>query len=366
MTKKPLWTGGLVLALAASSLTCAPTSQGEDPRRKLLQSWGENVVLPLYRDFETATVVLDTRAGELCAGASPASLAAAQDAWWAARAPWKAAEVFAFGPYKDEPLRLGPKIDFWPGRPESVEMILYGTAPITAASIETAGAAAKGLPAIEYLLYEPGADLVGQFSTFPRRCEYLRALTADLVKRATEMREAWDPAHGNYLGELVEAGRGSTSYSTLQMALGEVVNRMGFTVENIRAEKLGKPLGTTSGGSPQPDKAESRWSGRSLEDIRDNLRGIEQLYFVGETEEQPGLDFYLRERGSFGATMRARLDGAHAALNAIDVPLTQAVVDQPDRVQAAIDRLGELQRFIQVDVIDALGLTVGFNDNDND
>jgi len=142
---------------------------------------------------------------------------------------------------------------------------------------------------------------------------------------------------------------------------------MAFTVENIRAEKLGTPLGALTGGSPQPGKAESQFSGRSVEDIRDNLRGIEQLYDGNEAEEQIGADFYLRECGHpFGETMRARLDGAYAALAAIDVPLTQAIVDQPDRVQAAMDRLGELQRFIQVDIINALALTVGFNDNDGD
>ena len=151
------------------------------------------------------------------------------------------------------------------------------------------------------------------------------------------------------------------------MALSEVVNRMGFTIEIIRADKLGVPLGTTSGGTPQPDKAESQSSGRSLEDLRDNLRGLERLYYGDEPTGQIGLDFYLRFRGhEFGALMRAELDASQAALDAIPGPLTTAITAAPASVNQAIETLGALQRFIQVDVINALALTLGFNDNDGD
>jgi predicted lipoprotein len=42
------------------------------------------------------------------------------------------------------------------------------------------------------------------------------------------------------------------------------------------------------------------------------------------------------------------------------------VVTEPDRVSDAIESLGALQRFIQIDVANALSLAVGFNDNDGD
>jgi predicted lipoprotein len=339
----------------------------DDTRRRLLRSWGERVLLPLYRDFEARAATLDTRARALCSAPTTLTLTDAQQAWWEARAPWKQAEVFAFGPYKDPPQRLGPQIDFWPVRPLTIEGLLAGTDPFTPDVVDTLGTAAKGLPAIEYLLYQPGIDLVAEFSGTPRRCEYLLALTGDLIRRARELREAWDPARGNYLAQLVNAGRGGTVYETLQMALGEVVNRMGFTVEDIRADKLGTPLGTTSGGTPQPDKAESQLSGRSLEDLRDNLRGLERLYYGDEPAGQIGLDFYLRFRGhQFGAQMRAQLDASLAALDAIPGPLTTALTAAPASVSQAIETLGALQRFIQVDVINALALTLGFNDNDGD
>ena len=353
-------------AMTHGALSCRPV-EIEDNRRLLLASWGDHVILPLYRDFETAAGTLDDAARSLCASPSTQSLEAAQTAWRGARAPWKQAEVFAFGPYKDEPLRLGPKVDFWPVRIDSITEVLDGTDVLTPEFVATLGAAQSGLPVIEYLLYQPGSDLVAEFTSNPRRCDYLLGLTADLLGHAGEMVAAWDPARGDYLAELLEAGRGSTTYSSLSMAVGEIASRMAFTVENIRADKLGRPAGTSSGGSPQPDKAESQPSGRSLDDIRNNLQTIEILYHGDEASGQLGLDFYLKKRGyHFAARMHDRLAAARLAVDAIPPPLTEAVVTSPATVLAAIDELGNLQRLIQVDIINALSLTVGFNDNDGD
>jgi hypothetical protein len=377
--KTPLTVILLIAGIALGS--CGPREIA-DRRRMVLESWGTTVLLPLQREFEARAAALSEAAHHLCQQPDAARLEAARAAWWAARAPWKQMEVFAFGPYKDEPLRLGPKIDFWPARRETVEAILAGDQPLTAAAVQRLGAPARGLPAIEVLLHAGDDLLLERFHAEARRCPYLVALTEDLAARATELREAWDPDHGNFLGELTEAGRGSASFDTLHLALGEVVNRMAFTVENIRADKLGRPLGSEAGTEPRPDSVESRFSGRSLEDIRDNLRGIERLYFGapaagaaapadrrpgGATDEAIGLDFYLRARGrNFAPRMRARLDAAYAAIDAIDMPLVQALAAQPILVQDAMDRLTELQRLIQVDIINALSLTASFNDNDGD
>jgi predicted lipoprotein len=351
------------LALVALMLTasCTPT----DLRRKVLRSWGEDLLLPLYAQFDARLGELAVRIEALCSTPTEETLALAREGWWNARAPWKQAEVFAFGPFSEEPLRLGPKIDFWPARPENADEVLAGSDPITA---ETFGAASKGLPIVEYLLYAPSGDVAEAFAPGSRRCAYLASLVVDLRARTKELSDAWSPAGGNFLGELVEAGNTSKLYETLPLALGEIVNRMAYTAENIRGDKLGKPLGTTSGGSPQPELAESRWSGRSLQDIADNLTGIESVYFGAPGEDALGLVDYLhwRDRFDLDARMRSELADSRRAIDLVRQPLTVAITTSPARVQAVSDALGELQRLVQVDVIGALSLTVGFNDNDGD
>lgn len=367
MRRRDFLLGGALAAaagLGAWGVACGPT-EIRDRRRQLLASWGQSALLGWYGETSAGAKLLGQRIDELCADPTAERLSAARQAWWDVRAPWKRAEVFAFGPYAEEPLRYGPKIDFWPVRPDNVEQVLAGTVPLSVESVGGLGAAARGLPVIEYLLHQPGVDVLSELAAAPRRCEYLRALAGDVAIQVDALAAAWDPAQGDYLSELTQAGRGSQTFMTLQMALGEVVNRMGFSLENIRVDKLGRPLGTTSGGVPQPDKAESPFSGRSLEDVRDNVRGIERLFFGAPGE--PSLDGYLIWRGrKLAGPIRAALSGVYAALDAIGRPLTEAVTEDPAAVEHAIDAIGELQRAFQVDVLNALSVTVGFNDNDGD
>jgi predicted lipoprotein len=323
------------------------------------------VILPLYEEFEHHALGLDDRVRELCLDPDDERLDLARTAWWDARAPLKQAEVFAFGPYQDQPFRLGPKIDFWPARADTIDEVLAGAEPLDEETVSRFGAPARGLPAIEYLLHPPGGDFLGELTLSPRRCDYLTALARDLAVNASALRLAWDPDGHDYLGELREAGRTSNSFATLDMAVGEVVNRLGFTLENMRSDKLGKPLG--SGGVPAPDAAESRFSGRSLEDLRDNLEGIRLVYSGTADAGGVGLGSYLESRGhEFDTLFDARLAEARRAIDAIEPPLTEAVSEDPRSVERAIGALAELGRLIQVDLINALALTGGFNDNDGD
>jgi predicted lipoprotein len=293
-------------------------------------------------------------------GPDDEDLARVQAAWHAARKPWKETEVFKFGPVVDQPLRYGSRIDFWPARPDAVESVLVGTDAIDLGAL---GAAAKGLPAVEYLLFAPGS--LDGFREGSRRYEYLDLFIEDLIVQARALAQAWEPGGGDYQSELVEAGRGSSTYETLSMALSEVVNRMGFTVENIRADKLA--AGIAPDGTPQPDRLESLFSGRSIADIHDNLRGIETLFFGDPEARVLALDDYLVHRGfRLAGRMRTELEGSRAALDRIDSPLSLAIENEQALVRAAIDRLAPWQRLIQVDVIGARSLNVRFNDNDGD
>lgn len=366
------WIGPIGFAIAAigtpwavSSMACAPV-EVEDQRRELLRSWGEDFLVPTYGVAADRAYELAIASQAFCQTPTVAGLDELRTHWHASRAAWRQTLVFRFGPYADEPIRLGPKIDAWPARPDAVEDLLATDVPITSELVATLGVFARGYPAVEYVLWGDGADPWAQLSTDQRRCGYLVAATIDLYDRLRELASVWDPRGSDYLSELTEAGRTSESFDSLHVALGEVVNRMGFLVEDIRADNLGAPLGTTTGTGPQPGKVESRFAGRGVQDIRDNIDGLDRMFF-GDADGARGLDDYLRWRGnSFGPRMKERLDAARVALDQITVPLGQAIVEQPQAVQHAIDELGVLQRFIQVDVINALSLTLIFNDNDGD
>jgi len=355
----------LGLCLLPWLAACSSTGEG-DTRRELLESWSTGLIVPYYAQFEERSQALATSLDALCTAPAEASLAAARDAWREARAPFKQAEVFAFGPYSRPEFRIGPKIDSWPARPETIEEYLAGTDPVDPARLAELGVYNKGLPVIEYMIFAPDVSTPERLAE-PRRCEYLRSAGTELVSRARELHQAWAPEGGNFAEQLSGAGRTSTAWRTLRDAFSEVINRMGFTIENVRRDKLGRPLGDMAGGVAVPDEAESRFSGRSIPDILDNLAGIELVFFGDPARNVAGASSYAIERGEdFNERFASALAGARAALEAVGMPLTDAVMTEPERVREASARLLDLQTLIQTELISALGLSLSFNDNDGD
>ena len=360
----------MLLFLCGATAACGPVSAVEtDTRRLLMEGLGNEVWVPTYVEFEDRMDDLKSALKTLCKEPDEEALEAAQAAWWAARAPWKRNELLGFGPAVDLELRAQTNIDFWPARPSTIDAVLAGDDELNEATVSELGASSRGLPVLEYLLYSGEGSVEDRFAPDGQRCAYAKGLAADTKTQATALRKAWDPEFGDYLSNLVSAGRSGkdVEFRSIDLALSEVVSRLAFTIENIRGDKLGNVLGTRSGGTPQPDSAESRFSSRSLEDIRDNVRGVE-LVLVGKKKTSESLSVYLESLGhkELRSELRAALDASYESLDAITPPLTSAVIDDPEAVQAAIDTLRELQTLIQVDVINALGLTLTFNDTDGD
>lgn len=347
----------VLLALAAALASCGDG----DVRIRIVDAWAETIIVPGHERFAVEAAALAEAAADACAdGLDRDALTAVRGRWDAARGAWKRMEVFAFGPYEDYPARLGPNIDFWPARPDLIEAALEDGA-LDAAAVAGKGAAARGLPVIEYLLWaaDAGAGTVEPDDFAGRRCAYLVGATADLAALAATMAETWR----GYVPVLT--GEVDGPYADPKAGFGELLNRMGFTVENIRRDKLGRPLGLLS-GSPQPGKVESPYADRSVRDARDALVTLGLLY------EGVGDALSLRRHPRIAArpdldrAFRGALARSLAALDAITGPLDEAVFADPDAVQRAIDALGELQTVIQVDLIGALAVSRAFNDSDGD
>lgn len=358
------------LALVAGCSNETETPPEGDPREAVLSTIVEQVAIPTYQTFRDEAVALDAAAEAFCADRTAASLTTVQEAWWTARGSWKRNDIFAFGPHTDEPVRLGPKIDFWPARPDTVQRTLDGTAELDAAGIESLGAPAKGLPAMEYLLYDPSGDHSAILAAYTdetsgdRRCQYLIGLAGDLVLRADEMLAAWD-GMGGFGEALVTAGEGSPLYDSRAMAINTLFNRITFAAEDIRELKIGKPAGKRNGGDPQPDTVESPFSHRSVQDIVDSLAGLRAAY--AGTAENVSFDAQVEGRApELTTALQDHFDRATTAVQAIDTPLASAVVDRPDEVEAAYQAVKDLHRALGVDAANVLGITVMFNNTDAD
>lgn len=352
--------GGLVIGLG---LGCPVTETEIDHRADVLGNVGQVVLLDLDEAHGNAQALHEAITA-LCAAPDAAHLDAGQAAWMQLRAPWKRIQALPFGPLVDE--GFDTAIDFWPARPSSIEGGLLSGAS-SQAQIDALGVASKGMPAIEYLLWDPvGGDaaVLARFDDVDgaQRCAYVELLAADVELRLAELDAAWRDADG-FADQLAQAGS-SDAFPTLALAIDQLLNAMIAGVHDIEDPKLRKPLGALL-GEPQPEIAESRFSERSLLDARDALDGFARAYLG--SEDAPGLTRVISgESPTVDQRVRDALAAAEVALADVPEPLTTAIVDDPTKVEAAADAVHELRTVLTAEVASLLGVTVSLSDNDGD
>ena len=329
-------------------------------RGAMLENIALNVVLPLQEDFVAQTGTLENAVKTLRDNPSLETLQAAQEAWLAASAAWQRANLFEVGGL--EMTVLFNQISKAPTDPKLIDKAIA-----EGASAESVGSTSKGLPALEYLLFNPdGDEAVLTSLKDSARMDYLVDLSSDLFQKADELHTLWSPDGENYAATFAAADeQGGKTQGSINMLVNEMINQS----ETIVRDKLGAPLGKMNGGEPAPEAAEAARSDASTANLISNLEAL-KMTFNGA--EGLGFDDYLNYIDAFYAygplseTINEQMDETLAALKAIEMPLSQAVTETPDAVQAAYDQARLLVILLKSDMGNQMGVTVTFNDTDGD
>lgn len=349
-------------------LGCSKESTTPPDRAKILVDLAENVLVPAYTDAAAAAALLESAVTALRDAPSPATLAAARDAWRRARSSWKQTDAFLFGPANDIAL-VGGAIDT-PSDFAKIEATSAAETALDASVVASLGANLRGLPGVEALLFDPAKEdaalLAGLQERSARRARLVALLSADLRAKIVAVRDAWT---GGYAVELTTAGRGSTVFAAERQAVDAVVNGLIAGAEVLTALRLAKPLGLDR-SPPTPNAAllESTRSDATIDDILAVLDGIEAVY-RGRRGGKAGLPLSdaVAERTPTGdAQFKELLEKAKAAVRSIPGPLRTAVVERQGPVVAAYAAVREVKRSLAADIAGALGTSVGFNVTDGD
>jgi len=356
----------LLLVAAACSRGGSGGAAQMAARVAMLAGLGPTVIVPTYERLAERTVALRDALAALRANPTPATLAAAQDAWRDARAAWNRGEAFLFGPPSD--LFLASKVDVSPVDEARIEAEIAGTAVLDEAHIESLGSTRKGFFAVEYLIFdEVGGDaaVLAALSESARRRDYLLALGDNLAAVAARIRDIWSRAGEGFVDDFVEAGAPDSAFPSSKAAEDAIMNHLLVLIEIIADVRLGRPIGKTAGGLDQPLGAESDRSGNSRADVLDDLRGIRNLYegtFEGASTN--GLSSVVAAQTEvIDDVFRRSLNDLVAAVEAIPGPLEDA---DPALVETAFDRAKELKKRLLVDLVAALNTTLTFSPFDGD
>jgi predicted lipoprotein len=266
---------------------------GDAARRAVLKDIGEEIILPALRDFDAKAGALETAADALAAApASEAAGDAARAAWEAAMASWQRSEVLQIGPAgrsQNPDMVVGgqdirDQIYSWP---VTLNVCGLETAAQNGAAVAGAAINITGLGAIEYLLFTDTAKTdCPQPYVAPdaaKRAVHVQKLAVQTAGLATNLRNRWEPAGGNFVTQWSTAGAGSVFYMTPQSALNALSVALFYVEKSTKDRKISLTTGIGATGlvcpgTSCPEFLESRLSRHSGANLAANIQAFRDVF----------------------------------------------------------------------------------------
>jgi predicted lipoprotein len=313
-------------------------------------------ILPGYDRLRTAADALDAAATAACAGSGPIDAAPVKAAYATTFDAWARIQHIRFGPAEED--NNGFAIAFWPdtkgSTPRSLAALGAAEDPVVddAAAFAGVSVAARGLMALDQLLFDPAAAPIDAGSY---GCRLLTAITGDLAATAGRIRARWQDPWG---GILTSAGSATnpvyfTAEESTKALYAALVDGLQIDIDL----RLGRPLGTFD--RPQPRRAEAWRSGRSLPNLVASLEGMRAY---------ADLVFAPAIGPEAAAPVDAAFVAALAAAGRVSAPIDVEVGTPQGRVhvEALQGALKRVQAEVARHVGPSVGVTGGFNALDGD
>ncbi|MEF3049049.1 imelysin family protein [Pseudotabrizicola sp. L79] len=301
----------------------------------------ESHILPGYAAFAQATETL-------AADAQVCGAEALRPAWNDAFDAWLGVSHLRFGPAEQDGRSV--TIAFWPdprgATPKALDTLFADQDPIinTPEGTTQISVAARGLFALEYLLYDP------EFAEdTPYGCALIRALTTDLAAIARHIDDEWK---GGYATTLRTAGRaGNTTFLSDREADQALFTALLTGLEFTADQRLGRPMGEFD--RPRPARAEAWRSDRSQRNVVLSLRALSDL---------------AHHLTGGAVNTDAALNHAIALASALNDPALAGVSDPSGRLKLEIvqQAVHAARDAAVAEIGPSLGVSAGFNSADGD
>lgn len=340
------------LAAPAASLQAAPAL---DPV-PVIETW----LLPRYDTLVATTAAQEAAWTGFCKAPSAGGVAALRAAFTPAANAWTAVEFVTMGP-----VSLALRADRFNFFPDRRNVIQRGMADVLASTDEgrfeperfgKSNAAAQGLPALERLLYEPGAaDALASGNEAAVRCTYGTAIAKNLATIAREVRTAWGDKTSGAFGAVV-SGKGDPIYFPDSAAVpGMILTDLSGAYQRVSDTRILPVLGN---GDPKPLLAEGWRAGRSGAVVKVMVTSADAL--LQEIAKQ------LPSRTQWAVNKAATAADKAAADFPDDLGAAAEASGGAGKIQAALKAFKGAQITVYRPIAAYFGISLGFNALDGD
>jgi putative iron-regulated protein len=342
----------LIITFVLSCLACRreiePISPTPSARNysKELTAMVNMVILPTMGDLEEKLGAFITHLYTLLALRNEVSLQAARQGWREARSPWEQSECFCKGP--SDILGTDQNMDTWPVNIIDLQLVLNDTDVISMDYVRSLPPGLKGFHTIEYLLFGTSGNRPVQ-ELSEREIQYLIACAQILQEDERKWREGWTVGTDNYADKIRQAGQpGNSTYPTQRSAIQDVASHLHEIIDELGNIKISEPLATGN-----IDLEESRFSSNSLNDFRDNVRGIRNIYqCIYNGTVGSSLSDIVRENDSaLDAKLVRQIEEAIEALTAVSGTFSQQVIENGTEINFALAKIMALEATIRTELL---------------
>lgn len=304
------------------------------------------VILPTYKNLYNDALVLNKEAINFSTNPSETTLKDLRKAWIVARSPWEQSEAFLFGPVEQE--GLDPALDSWPVNVTDLNNVLNSNYNITPSFLAQQEGNLKGFHTIEFLLWgEKGVKTNTEFTA--RELEYLIACTKTLADDAQKLYDAWRPEKGNYIRNIVEAGKSTSIYISQKSAIEEITSALIIIADEVANGKINDPF-----ASQDVSLEESRFSSNSKIDFADNMRSIQNIYngkFESNTTSDALFAIVKSKNSNLATKINDEIGNAIKAIEDIDGSFTNAIFNAKADVEQAQKAVRKLQFTLESELL---------------
>jgi len=329
-----------------------PTPSGFD-KAAMLTNYADALIIPAYTNLQTQAALLETAVNTFLTTPNAANQTALKAAFKDTYLRFEDVSADQFGPA--EAALFNNFVNTFPTDSAVIEgNVIRGTYDLTS----NASISQQGLPALDYLLFNPHAvaDFTG--GTAVNRKKYVQDVVANLKAKINTVLTNWK---GTYRATFIGNTR-SDSGSPIAF----LINQFAFEMDQLKGPRVGWPFGKQSAGVTYPNNTEGFNAGISIALATENLTALKGMFNGGGSGK--GMSDYLvaLNKQQLSTDVMAQFDKAIAALKTIPDPYPTAITNNKTQIEAAYREIQILLTLIKTDVASATGVRITYQDTDGD
>ncbi len=308
----------------------------------VIKDFTNDVALNEYSSLSNSAVGLQAAITTLNASTTDANLAAAQVSWKGLRTSWEQCEGFLFGPVEDKD--YDPNTDTWPTDYNQMDSLLASSNALSSDDIKLLPQSLRGYHPIEYMIFGKGGSRTAAQLT-DRQKTYMVGLTNDLLYNNVQaLYTDWTQAPINFQAQVLQAGTGSTQFTSKQELFLNIVAGMSDICGEVGDSKMKEPF-----VARDSTITESPYSGNTLVDFKNNIIGLQNVY-LGLNGGKGISDLVAAKNANLDNTITTAIRTAISSFGNITERYELAIYDQRTQVQQTMDALAALQTLLDNDL----------------